>query len=282
MVTDRVLGWCCGGGSSRSSIRCRVGSSNLDRDNTAEGTSTVGVGHLDQAHIGEAVDGTGAGGTGRHGESNGEVLVDVGGAPGDDACSFGEVTDEGLLAEGTRAVAVVAGDVLGRREGRALAELASGSRVKNGLHGTATICGHDVEGTRQAAAGGADLGKNVAREGLGLRELGNLDCTRTSRLAKAVGRNLGALEDSGINLGLREQTVSCKYYVCDEVSNIVSKKGERTFELEPVKGTTPPWLARAVPLPPRSPTKETGLPWPATRGMAARARTIVLEYILKD
>lgn len=43
-----------------------------------------------------------------------------------------------------------------------------------------------------------------------------------------------------------------------------------TLALGPTLGTTAPWIDRAVPLPPMSPLKTTGLPWPATRLEAER------------
>lgn len=38
----------------------------------------------------------------------------------------------------------------------------------------------------------------------------------------------------------------------------------------PAPGMTPPWMPRAVPLPPASPCATAILPWAATRGVAAR------------
>lgn len=50
----------------------------------------------------------------------------------------------------------------------------------------------------------------------------------------------------------------------------------------PAPGITPPWIPRAVELPPASPVATAILPWAATRGEAARAMRKILENILAD
>lgn len=132
-----------------------------------------------------------------------EVHVNVGSTLLNDA--------HGTLPEGTLAarnlaigpdVTVLAGNLLSDRELSALGERAGTGGVENGAERTGTVGGDDVEGTRDAAASGGDLRQGVAGQSHGLGDIGSLDLATTSGLAHAVGHDVLALEDSGVELSL--------------------------------------------------------------------------------
>lgn len=205
-----------------------------------------------------------------------EVLVDVGSTLVDGALE--EVT--GVLLAGDLAVgpdvSVVAGNVLGGGELDAVGEGTGAGGVEDSAERAGTVGGDDVEGSGDAAAGGGDLGKGAAGHGVGGVDVGNLDLAVAGGAAETVGHDVLALENSGVDFSLHCKVVSARLIGVNTVVNRL------TFLLGPVRGTTPPWLARAVPLPPRLPVRTTGLPWAATRGAAARAKRRVLETILID
>lgn len=180
-----------GGGSSTS---------HLDGDNTTKGTGSVLVGNLDKADVALASDGTRAGGAGGDAEGDVEVLVDVGGTLGNDTGALEDAADDGALARnGVGAVTLLSINVGGVGEGGAGSELARGAGVEHGLDGTAAIRGHDVEG---GVDGVGDLGKSGAGQDHGLGDISDSVVAIVGGLAETVGGDLGALEDSGVDLGL--------------------------------------------------------------------------------
>lgn len=176
------------------------GTSHLDGNDTTKGASSVLVGNLDQADVALAGDGSSAGGAGGDAEGDVEVLVDVGGTLGDQAGALEDAADDGALASnGVGAVTLVTGNVGGVGQGGTGSELASGASVEHGLDGTAAIGGHDVEG---GVDGVGDLGKSGAGLDHGLGDICNSVVAVVGGLTETVGGDLGALEDSGVDLGL--------------------------------------------------------------------------------
>lgn len=176
------------------------GTSHLDGNNTTKGASGVLVGNLDKADVALAGDGTRAGGAGGDAEGNVEVLVDVGGTLGDQAGALEDAADDRALASnGVGAVTLVTGNVGGVGQGGTRGELASGAGVEHGLDGTTAIGSHDVE---SGVDGVGDLGKSGAGLGHGLGDICDSVVAVVGGLAETVRGDLGALEDSGVDLSL--------------------------------------------------------------------------------
>lgn len=176
------------------------GTGHLDGNDTTEGAGSVLVGNLDKADVALAGDGSSAGGAGGDAEGDVEVLVDVGGTLGDQAGALKDAADDGALASnGVGAVTLVTGNVGGVGQGGTGSELAGGAGVEHGLDGTAAIGGHDVEG---GVDGVGDLGKSGAGLDHCLGDIGDSVVAVVGSLAEAIGGDLGALEDSGVNLSL--------------------------------------------------------------------------------
>lgn len=155
-----------GAGARISAVRRRrrrrlrsTSSGHLEGDDAAKGAGGVVVGNLEQADALLAVCGALAGGAGGDGESDVEVLVDVGGALLDDARVLEEGADVRLLGDAARAIAPRAGHVGRRVEDGAVGELARPCRVHDGLDGPAAVRGHDVEDARDR---GLDLREGTA------------------------------------------------------------------------------------------------------------------------
>lgn len=178
-------------------IRC----SDLDWDDATEGTSGIGVGHLDVANVLDIADGASAGNIRGNGEGNGEIHGDVGSTALNHARALENIANERLLGDGSGAIAVVAGNILRGCEEGALAELSSSGGVQNGFDGAATVGGYNVEDTGEVAARG-DLGKSVTRKSHGLRDLGSLDLALSGGGTHTIAEWLRAAEHGGVKLSL--------------------------------------------------------------------------------
>lgn len=192
--------WLGDGVALSSGVGSRGGRArHLDSNSAAKGSSAVVVGDLDQAGVGLAADSARAGSAGGDAEGHGEVDVDVGGALADDARTLEEVAHHGLLGDALGAVAVVARDVRGGGQEGAVRELTGAGGVDNSLDWAAAVRGHGQPG---AVDGVADLGQGAAGEGHGGGKHGGLDLAGAGGLAEAVGLDLGATEDGGVDLSL--------------------------------------------------------------------------------
>lgn len=193
-----------GTGGGRSSSWCRsggIGCSDLDWDDATEGTSGVGVGHLDVADVLNVADGASAGNTSGNREGNGEIHGNVGSTALNHARALQNIANERLLGDGSWAVAVGAGNILRGGEEGAVAELSSSGGVQNGLDGSAAIRGDNVEDTGEVAAR-ADLGKSLSRKSHGLGDLGSLDLALSGRSTHTIAERLRTAEHGGVELSL--------------------------------------------------------------------------------
>lgn len=192
-----------GGGGCSSWGSGGVASTDLNGDNATEGTSWVGVGHLDVANVLDIADGASAGNISRDGEGDGEIHSDVGGPALNHTRPLENIPNKRFLCDRSWAVAVVAGNILRGGQESALAELSSSRSVQNGLDRATAIGGDNVEDTGEVAARG-DLREGFTRKSHGLRNLGSLHLALSGGGSQTITEWLCAAEDCSVELSLSQ------------------------------------------------------------------------------
>jgi len=166
------------------------------RDAT-EGTGVGGVGNLDETDVSLVPDGTLAVHSRGQVDLDGVVLVDIGGSL--HQAQLDQATGDDAALGGGGDVASGAGNLLDHLGLDALAKGACSGGIDNGRVWTGTISGDNVDGTREATAGG-DLREGVTGLAHGIRNHGQGVSTLTSGLAKTIRGNVPAVEDRGVEL----------------------------------------------------------------------------------
>ncbi len=104
--------------------------------------------------------------------------------------------------------------------------------------------------------------------------MGNVSLAGACGPAQAIGLDLGAAEDGGVDLRLGG--------VAGQRELRGTAREEHTLELRPAPGTTPPLMASAVPLPPASPADHGDLSVGSNEGAATRAKRKACAYMMKN